>query len=205
MYDFVNNTPRKLYVKNLDGTGLVLLTDDGASPSWQPLAPAACPNSIDCPDFFVRQHYRDFLNREPDPNGLAYWTNRITECGSDLRCIHDRRIGVSAAFFVELEFQETGYYVYRFYKASFGRQPYYAEFTSDRSKVSGGSSLEAKKQAFADEWVQRQAFRDAYPITMSNTEVVNKIFNSAGLTALTYDAQRQQEIAAMNAGRSRAR
>src|SRR5262249_55591166 len=38
----------------------------------------------------------------------------------------------------------------------------------------------------------------------SNTEVVNKLFNSAGLTSSRYDAQRQQEILAMNTGRSRA-
>ena len=111
---------------------------------------------------------------------------------------------MSAAFFIELEFQDTGYYVHRFYKASFGRQPNYAEFTSDRSKVIGGSNLEASKQAFADEWVQRAAFLAVYPNTMSNTEVVNKLFDTAGLTASLYDPQRQQEIAAMNAGRSRA-
>ena len=161
-------------------------------------------NPIDDARSFVRQHYLDFLNREPDADGLAYWTDRITQCGSDARCTHDRRIGVSAAFFIELEFQDTGYYVYRFYKASFGRQPNYAEFTSDRSKVIGGSSLEANKQAFADEWAQRDAFRQAYPITMSNTEVVKKLFDTAGLTAPIYDAQRQQEIQALNAGRSRA-
>jgi hypothetical protein len=162
------------------------------------------PNPIDSADTFVRQHYLDFLNREPDAGGLAYWTDRITQCGSDARCIHERRIGVSGAFFVEMEFQETGYYVDRFYKASFGRQPNYAEFSSDRGKVIGGSNLEANKQAFADEWVQRPAFVAAYPITMSNTEVVNKLFDSAGLTSSIYDALRQQEIAAMNAGRSRA-
>jgi hypothetical protein len=39
---------------------------------------------------------------------------------------------------------------------------------------------------------------------MSNTEVVNKVLDTAGLTASTYDTQRQQEIAAKNAGRSRA-
>jgi uncharacterized delta-60 repeat protein len=164
----------------------------------------ACPNPIDCPDIFVRQQYQDFLNRETDAGGLAYWTSRITECGSDAHCIHERRIGVSAAFFIELEFQDTGYFVYRFYKASFGRQPNYSEFTSDRAKVIGGANLEASKQAFADEWVQRPAFGAAHPITLSNTEVVNKLFDSAGLTASRYDAQRQQEIQAMNAGRSRA-
>jgi hypothetical protein len=160
-------------------------------------------NPIDDPQFFVRQQYRDFLNREPDTGGLAYWTNRITECGSDARCIHERRLGVSAAFFVEMEFQETGYYIYRFYKGSYGRQPNYTEFTADRAKVIGGANLEANKQAFADEWVQSPAFLAAYPITMSNTEVVNKLFDSAGLTSSRYDAQRQQEILAMNAGRSR--
>jgi hypothetical protein len=168
--------------------------------------PSANPISqqIDDAQFFVRQHYLDFLNREPDAGGFAYWTDRITQCGTDARCIHERRLSVSAAFFIELEFQETGYYVYRFYRASFGRQPNYTEFTSDRSRVIGGSSLEANKQAFADEWVQRAAFTQAYSNTMSNTEVVNKLFDSAGLTASIYDPQRQQEIQAMNAGRSRA-
>ena len=165
---------------------------------------SATGNQIDDTQFFVRQHYRDFLNREPDSGGLAYWTDRITQCGFDVHCIHERRIGVSAAFFIELEFQDTGYYVYRFYKASFGRQPTFAEFTSDRTKVIGGSNIEAKKQAFADEWVSRAAFTEGYPTTMSNTEVVRKLFDSAGLTASIYDSQRQQEIAAMSAGRSRA-
>jgi hypothetical protein len=165
---------------------------------------AACPNPIDCPQFFVQQHYLDFLNRPPDSGGHAYWTNEITRCGSDAACINERRVGVSAAFFIEQEFQETGYYVYRFYRASFGRQPNYTEFTSDRSRVTAGPNLEANKQAFSDEWVQRSAFVAAYPITMSNTEVVNKLFDSAGLTAAIYNPLRQQEILAMNAGRSRA-
>jgi hypothetical protein len=197
-----------LFVMNPDGSGLTNITNTSGkyewSPSWQPLSLPPVVNPIDDPQFFVRQQYRDFLNREPDAGGLAYWTNRITECGSDARCINERRIGVSAAFFIEQEFQDTGYFVYRFYKASFGRQPSFAEFLSDRSQVGGGANLEARKLAFADQWVQRPAFVSAYPITMSNTEVVNKLFDTAGLTASIYDPQRQQEIAALNAGRSRA-
>jgi photosystem II stability/assembly factor-like uncharacterized protein len=165
---------------------------------------SAATNPIDDARTFVHQHYLDFLNREPDQAGWDYWTNQITQCGTDTRCIHERRIGVSAAFFIEQEFQDTGYYIDRFYKASFGRQPTYSEFTADRSKVIGGSNLEASKQAFVDEWVQRAAFLTAYPNTLSNAEVVNRLFDSAGLTASTHDTQRQQEIAAMNAGRSRA-
>jgi hypothetical protein len=191
---------------NPDGSGLTNITNTNdkheQSPSWQPL-PLTLPNPIDDPQFFVRQHYLDFLNREPEQGGWDYWTDRITQCGSDARCIHERRIGVSAAFFIEMEFQETGYYVYRFYKASFERQPSFAEFMADHTQVGGGANLEARKQAFADQWVQRPTFVAAYPITMSNTEFVNKVFDNAGLTASLYDPQRQQEILAMNAGRSR--
>jgi hypothetical protein len=166
---------------------------------------SANSNLVDDAKFFVREHYVDFLDREPDADGLAYWTERIVQCGSDARCIHERRIGVSAAFFIELEFQETGYYVYRFYKASFGRQPNYTEFTADRGLYCEDcSTLEESKQYFADGWVQRSAFVAAYPNTMGNTEFVNKLFDTAGLTVSRFDAQRQQEIAAMNAGRSRA-
>ena len=161
------------------------------------------PNSIDSAEFFVRRHYSDFLNREPDAGGLAYWTNEINQCGGDAACIHRRRIGVSAAFFIEQEFQETCYYVYRFYEASFNRPPNFGEFTIDRSKFIDGLNPEVNKQVFADEWVQRPAFVAAYPTTMSNTEFVNKLFDSAGLTASRYDPLRQQEVLAMNAGRSR--
>ena len=37
-------------------------------------------------DFFVRQHYLDFLNREPDAAGLAFWTGQINSCGADAAC-----------------------------------------------------------------------------------------------------------------------
>jgi hypothetical protein len=196
------NVPLHLFIDSAENDA------SGAGPytiRMQDVTTASAPivNQIDDAQFFVRQHYLDFLDREPDAGGLTYWTNELRKCGSDARCIHERRIGVSGAFFVEMEFQDTGYYVYRFYKASFGRQPNYAEFSSDRSKVIGAPNLEGYKQAFAEDWVRRDAFIQAYPNTMSNTEFVNKLFDTAGLTANIYDPQRQQEIAAMNAGRIR--
>src|SRR5436190_7200670 len=78
------------------------------------------PNPIDAASSFVRQHYIDFLNREPDASGLAYWTNEITSCGSDQSCIEIKRINVSAAFYLSIEFQHSGYVVYRAYKSFFG-------------------------------------------------------------------------------------
>ena len=77
-------------------------------------------NQIDQASYFVRQHYIDFLNREPDSSGLAFWTDQIAQCGTDAPCIEVKRINVSAAFYLSIEFQETGYLVYRLYKASYG-------------------------------------------------------------------------------------
>ncbi len=81
------------------------------------------PNPIGQASFFVRLHYIDFFTREPDSGGLAFWSNQITECGTNAGCIDIRRTNVSAAFYVSIEFQETGFLVYRFYKASYGNIP----------------------------------------------------------------------------------
>jgi hypothetical protein len=64
---------------------------------------APTTNPIDGASFFVRQHYLDFLNREPDPAGLAFWTNEITSCGGNAQCIEIKRINVSAAFFLSID------------------------------------------------------------------------------------------------------
>jgi hypothetical protein len=65
-------------------------------------------NPIDAADFFVHQHYIDFLNREPDPSGYQFWINEITSCGANASCTEVKRINVSAAFFLSIEFNETG-------------------------------------------------------------------------------------------------
>jgi len=96
-------------------------------------------NPIDDPTFFVREHYRDFLNRDPDAPGLAFWLGQITACGSDQQCINNKRLDVSAAFFNSTEFQDTGSFVYRLYKASFGLKPTYTQFVTDRSECAGKS------------------------------------------------------------------
>jgi hypothetical protein len=135
----------------------------------------ATTNAIDDAQYFVREHYMDFLSRTPDAGGLAYWTNQITDCGSDANCINSRRVGVSAAFFVELEFQDTGFYVYGMYKASYGQRPTYAQFMPDRSRVVGGATLEEGKRAFAEGWVQRPEFLAKYPANLSGAQFVDAL------------------------------
>ena len=170
---------------------LTIINNDATVPTTNPLNDA---------EFFVNQHYLDFLNREPDPGGFAYWTNEITKCGNNTACISERRAGVSAAFFIEAEFQQSGSFVYRIYKGALGRQPIYSEFTLDRSKVVGG--IESDKTALLGNFVLRPEFRVIYPDTMTNVQFVNKLFDSAGLTP--FSAERQQQIDAMNGGKTRA-
>jgi Tol biopolymer transport system component len=190
----------EIYVKNINGTGLAQVTNtpgNNFKPSWQPLAPAACPNPIDCADFFVRQHYQDFLNRQPDADGLAFWTNEIALCGADQQCIEAKRINVSAAFFLSIEFQQTGYLVYRFYKAAYGNLPgapvpiRLSESLPDTQQIGQGvivnqagweTVLENNKQAFVSEFVQRPRFIASYPVSLTPTQFVDALFANAGVT-----------------------
>jgi uncharacterized repeat protein (TIGR01451 family) len=172
---------------------ITILDNDTGAPTTNPLDDA---------QYFVREQYLDFLSREPDPGGLGYWTNEITKCGSDQTCIRRQRVGVSAAFFIEAEFQQTGSFVYGLYKGAIGRQPNYADFTVDRSKVVAGANLTASKDALAADFVQRAEFVQIYPASITNVQFVNKLFDSAGLTPFTLE--RQQQIDAMNAGKTRA-
>src|SRR4030095_9364448 len=97
-----------LALSNPTGAGVGLGTPNQAGPriiDHDSIAPTT--NPIDDSTFFVRQHYLDFLNREPDSAGLAFWVNSIESCGADAACREVRRINVSAAFFLSIEFQNT--------------------------------------------------------------------------------------------------
>jgi hypothetical protein len=165
-------------------------------------APSA--NALDTAQFFVWQHYLDFLNREPDTAGLDYWSGRITGCGNDVSCINSQRIGVSAAFFIELEFQETGYVVYRMYRAAYGSagtraNVNFPQFIADRALLVGGTGLPQSTIDFANAFVARQKFKTDYPESMSSTAFVAQLFGKADLAGPEYAAQRQAAIDALEA------
>ncbi len=141
--------------------------------------PTPVLNPVDDAHTFVRQHYMDFLGREPDTGGWDYWTQVITTCAAgDVACVQSRRVNVSAAFFIELEFQATGSFVYRFYKSSLGRQPSYAEFVPDRALVVAGDNLEANKLSFASAWVRRPEFLQHYPSGLSGPQFVDALLQT---------------------------
>lgn len=131
--------------------------------------------TIDDSDFFVNEQYVDFLGRFPDQGGFDYWTSQITSCGGNAACIYSRRVGVSAAFFVEAEFQRTGSFVYRTFKGGLGRLPDYAEFGPDRRTVIEGPNLEQTKQAYALNFVQRPEFVTKYNAAPDGPSFVNAL------------------------------
>jgi Tol biopolymer transport system component len=203
----------KIYVMNADGSSQTRLTntadevyEEGAL-DWQVL-PQAAVNPIDTVDFLVRQHYRDFLSREPDTPGLAFWTNEITSCGGDAQCAEVKRINVSAAFFLSTEFQETGYLVYKTYAAAFGPTRIAStvpltrsEFLPDVQSVAQGvvvlatgwqEQLEANQTAYFNEFVQRPNFVATYPPTMSSAQYVDAL--NANASAALSISERDQLV-----------
>jgi hypothetical protein len=178
-------------------TAMLTIADDVIEPSG---------NAIDDTDTFVRQHYRDFLNREADASGLAFWKDNIDKCNDSARrpvgltaaqCIEVFRINTSAAFFLSIEFQNTGFYVERIYKAGFGdisppTVPVPVRFTNflrDTQEVGAGVivgqgnwqiQLDNNKSAFALSFVQRPGFLSRYPGLTSATAFVDSLNANAG-------------------------
>jgi len=143
----------------------------------------AFPNASDDPRFFVRQHYHDFLGRDPDGAGLDYWAGQLEQCGDDAPCMRARRIAVSAAFFAGVEFQQTGSFVYRLYKTALARQPSFAEFSEDRSQVIGGDDLESRRRSLALAFVKRREFVRRYPQSMSAAQFVDGLLAAINQTS----------------------
>jgi hypothetical protein len=177
-------------------TATVSITDNDVSTGVNP---------IDTAGFFVRLHYLDFLNREPDTNGFGFWSNNITSCGSNQPCIDDKRINVSAAFYLSIEFQETGYLVERLYKAAYGdgngtsalggshqiSVPVVRllEFLPDTQEIGEGvvvnqpgweTVLENNKVSLISDFVQRPRFTTAFPSSMSSGQFVDALNANAG-------------------------
>ena len=150
-------------------------------------------NPLDTPEYFVRQHYVDFLNREPDESGFNFWSDQIIGCGSDLTCIDRRRVNVSAAYFLSIEFQETGGLVDSLYRASYGRRPLRSEFVPDTQTVGHNvivgvpgweQQLATNKQTFIDAWVQRTPFVNAYG-SLSDDAYVDTLISHTGVNFTT--------------------
>jgi hypothetical protein len=154
----------------------------------------ATTNSLDDARYFVTQHYYDFLSRVPDQGGLDFWVGQITQCGTDAACVRTQRITVSNAFFYEQEYQQTGSYVVRLYRAAYGNnQPIsntdanpqfpnenkklvnYSAFSTDRARVRGGPSLAQTQLELANAFVLRSQFLAKYPSNLDGPAYVDAL------------------------------
>jgi uncharacterized delta-60 repeat protein/uncharacterized repeat protein (TIGR02543 family) len=170
------------------------------------------PNPIDDARQFVKQQYRDFLNREADPAGEDFWTDNINKCSDPLRrpagqtieqCTLRQRETTSGAFFQSPEFQYTGYYVYRMYQGALGRQPKLSEFIPDAQFVGNGivvngqlsgAKINQNKAAFAALFVnctdatkyRCSEFKALYD-GLNNQQYVDKLFLTTGVNASATD------------------
>ena len=169
-------------------------------------------NPVDTSSFFVRQHYLDFLNREPDTAGLNFWVDQIESCGADAACRDVRRINVSAAFFLSIEFQRTGYLAYLTHRTAFGPNAsgspapvLYGNFERDVQALQRGfvfgqagadAVLEANKVAYFNEFVTRPEFLAKYPSTLTNDQYVDALLASANLSPsdFTVNLTNSQEV-----------
>jgi Carboxypeptidase regulatory-like domain/Domain of unknown function (DUF4214) len=159
-------------------------------------------NPLDTTEYFVRQQYVDFLNREPDEAGLNFWVDNIDGCGPDEHCREIKRIDTSAAFFLSIEFQRTGYLVYRIYRAAFGNIPNapvpitLSEFTPDTQAIGKGvivnqtgwqQQLEDNQQAYLKQFVERPRFASAYPTSITPAQFIDQLFANAAVSPAAVD------------------
>jgi hypothetical protein len=193
-------------------TAVLTITDNDST--------TASTNPLDTADqrFFVRQHFYDFLSRLPDQGGFDFWVGQITQCGTNQTCINNKRLDVSNAFFFELEYQQTGAYVFRLYRAAFGNSqpfsnpdtsnqteskklPSYAVFALDRARVVGGANLAQGQLNLANVLVQRPEFLSKYPASQDGPAFVDAVLTTLrNDTGVDLGSQRAGLISLFNSG-----
>ena len=130
-------------------------------------------------------------------------------CASDAGCRERRTINVSAAYFLSIEFQQTGGLVDGLYRGSFDRRPTYGEFMPDAAivghdvvvgRADWAQTLEANKQAFVAAWVDRPGFRAAYD-GLGNAAFVDTLIAHAGAG---FNGNRDALVNVLDGGATRA-
>jgi len=183
-------------LSKLNGAGATLGDPSRATVTITDATTPLPPNVNDETTTFVRQQYRDFLNREADPDGLAFWTGEINNCTPKPECTEVKRINASAAFFLSIEFQTTGNLVRSCYVAALDRpftdnMPAFEEFERDTQAVQRGvivgvgdweQILKKNRDAFMRDFVMREEFLELYPTTDTPAQYVDKLLLHASIT-----------------------
>src|ERR1043166_2667036 len=164
------------------------------------------PGNPDNTDYFVHQHYADFLDREPDAGGFEFWTNQIASCGTNQQCVEVKRINTSGSFYMSIEFGQTAYLVERLYKTAYGDVmgasadggviPQLSGPVVPRNELARETEqinqdvvvlragwqtvLENNTQSFVSQFVQRTRFVAALPSSLTPAAFVDQLNQNAG-------------------------
>jgi hypothetical protein len=200
--------PETFTVKLTNPTGGAVLATPSTATITINDSTSPSPNPLDDSASFVRQQYHDFLNRDADAAGLAFWRDNIDKCNDPAQrqpgqtlaaCIEVQRIITSAAFFLSIEFKQTGGTVREFYVAALDRpatnnMPNYIELMHDTQAIQRGvvvgqgnwqQVLDANRTAFMNEFVMRAEFVGLYPTTDTPTQYVDKLYQHANVAPVT--------------------
>ena len=186
------------------------------------IASAACAttNPIDCDDFFIRQQYLDFLQREPERAGLQFYMDILNGCHpADPECSKYTRGALSGNFFRSPEFGRKGAYIANLFNVVIGQRPkivaeladptkverpHYGEFLDDLFMLSTPNDdpllTEQKKDQLASVWLGRAEVQAILPGSLSNQQFVQKLESIAGVTL----ANESTLIANLNGSQTRA-
>jgi len=170
-----------------------------------PGAMAMTPYALDDPRFFVGQHYRDMLGREPDQSGLEYWAGQLDQCGAEVSCLRSQRLAISTAFIADGEVQRVSSFVYGLYK-SIGRRPTFSEFTGDR-KLMGNfeGGVDDKRQILALDFVKREEFSKQYPDKLSASEFLESLLTEHLQTAAVSSSSERAQLLSLYDGTAEGR
>lgn len=150
--------------------------------------------TIDDLDFFIQQHYFDFLVRFPDSGGFTNWMTYLNFCNTQpnpATCLYGqngRRTIASGGFFGSQEFNQRGGFIFRLHRSTFGQAfaqlPRYVNVIAAMPQLAGSTPQEVdqKKVTFSQSWVVRSDFLAIYPRSLTPTQFVDAVSATAGIT-----------------------
>ena len=165
----------------------VTITDDDI------VATDAAHNPYLSNSFFVRMHYVDFLEREPDTAGFNDWVGVLNGCGPQHGFLgapsNCDRAHISKGFFGSMEFIDRGFLVYRLYDLGLNRLPLYTEYNADSAQLRGFGLSTAEQQQNLNNYLldlgSRTEFVNRYAgvaTTGQATQLIQLLEMTAGVT-----------------------
>ncbi len=124
------------------------------------------PNPLDDNLAFVRQQYLDFLNRDPEPAGLNFWTSQLNSGALS-------RAQVVYEYFRSPEFQDNGGYIARLYTGILFRRAEYDGFLFWLGQLNSGAQT---KDQIISLFISSPEFQSRFGGSLTNREFVRRLY-----------------------------